>query len=281
MDSVYHYGCLTSTNAVLEQLITSKNYAKSDEKLPNATIVYTDFQSNGRGRQSNKWFSESGKNLLMSILIYPDLTVGEQFQVSMWTALALSDYLRQNVGLHDVYIKWPNDIYVRNKKIAGILIEHTVKSNKLGHSIIGIGLNLNQEQFPSDLPYATSVYMETGRKVAVTESLTAIRSLLLSYMKASPETIRESYCKQLYLLNQKARFMVKATQELFEGYITDVDAYGRIRIQQEQNIRQTIDKEPEANIPQKSNTSQVQNIQQKTITNNIRCFELNEIRFLP
>ncbi len=248
METVLHFEETASTNTVLAELLALKNCAKNHQTLPNGTVAYADFQTDGRGRQSNKWFSEKGKNLLMSILIYPKLPMEAQFQVSMWTALALSDYLRQDVGLTDVSIKWPNDIYVRDKKISGILIEHTVISNRLAHSIIGIGLNLNQAWFPQNLPQATSVYLENGTACSIPESLTTIRKRLLDYMHADPMKVHENYGSQLYLRHQEARFMVKATQEIFEGSVTEVDGFGRLLIRQERQLR---------------------------------CFELNEISFLP
>ena len=194
----------------------------------------------------------------MSILLYPSLPVDNQFQVSMWTALALSGYLRQNVGLSDVYIKWPNDIYVHDKKIAGILIEHMVKPGKIDHSIIGIGLNLNQEHFPSELPYATSILMETGKMTSVQKSMIEIRKRLLAFMQADPAKVYESYCEQLYLRHQPARFMVKATQTVLLGCIQDVDELGRLRILQIQENKE----------------------QPETCKQIFHHFELNEISFL-
>ena len=119
MNDILHFQQLASTNTYLEQQLQCQNRAN----LPDGLIVMTDFQTGGRGRQSNKWFSEKGKNLLMSILIYPQLPVEAQFRVTEWISLAMAEHLRQNVGM-EAEIKWPNDIYIHGKKIAGILISH-------------------------------------------------------------------------------------------------------------------------------------------------------------
>ena len=235
MDSVFHFSQLDSTNLLLKQWMASKNDAKEEETPANFTIVYADFQTAGRGRQSNGWFSESGKNLLMSVLIYPHLPVEAQFHVSMQTALALSDYLRQNVGLSAVSVKWPNDIYVGDKKIAGILIEHAIRARMISHSIIGIGLNLNQEQFPDNLPNPTSVWLECGKQTAIEESALAIRSCLQRRMTTDAETNRKDYLEQLYLRDRTARFRVKETGESFEGIIRGIDRFGRIIISRDQS----------------------------------------------
>ena len=108
MNDILHFQQLASTNTYLEQQLHSQNRAN----LPDGLLVMTDFQTGGRGRQSNQWFSETGKNLLMSILIYPHLPVEAQFRVTEWVSLALADHLRQNVGL-EARIKWPNDIYIQ------------------------------------------------------------------------------------------------------------------------------------------------------------------------
>ena len=122
MNDFLHFQQLDSTNTCLEQLMQRQNRAKADP-LPDGMVVMTGFQTAGRGRKGNSWFSDNGKNLLMSILIYPNLPVADQFRVTEWISVAMADTIRQIVGL-EAAVKWPNDIYLGNRKVAGILISH-------------------------------------------------------------------------------------------------------------------------------------------------------------
>ena len=119
-------------------------------------VVVADYQTAGRGCGTNKWESERGKNLLFSILIHPvEVPVMRQFHISMAISMAIFDALEQYIG--DVSIKWPNDIYWRNGKLGGILIENRLQGGCIKDCIIGIGLNVNQEQFFSDAPNPVSL----------------------------------------------------------------------------------------------------------------------------
>ena len=130
-------------------------------------IVVADYQTAGRGQGDNRWESERGKNLLFSLLIHPlHVPANRQFRISMAVSLAIVEALSRHIG--DVSIKWPNDIYWRNGKIAGILIEHTLQGAMIRDSIIGVGLNVNQRQFWSDAPNPVSIWQiceqETDRE---------------------------------------------------------------------------------------------------------------------
>lgn len=130
-------------------------------KYPDKTTWVADFQSAGRGQRGNKWSSRKAENLTFSILFKPrNLLAQNQFAISEATALGVCRYLKnKNV---EAKIKWPNDIYVGDKKICGILIENAVAGDKLLHSISGIGLNINQIEFSPELPNPTSLSIETG-----------------------------------------------------------------------------------------------------------------------
>jgi BirA family biotin operon repressor/biotin-[acetyl-CoA-carboxylase] ligase len=125
--------------------------------------VVADYQTAGRGCGTNRWESERGRNLLFSLLIRPHgLSANRQFHLSMAISLAISETLGQHVG--DVSIKWPNDIYWRDGKIAGILIEHTLQGALIKDSIIGVGLNVNQREFRSDAPNPVSLWQISGQE---------------------------------------------------------------------------------------------------------------------
>jgi BirA family biotin operon repressor/biotin-[acetyl-CoA-carboxylase] ligase len=235
MNDFLHFQQLASTNTFLEQLLQSQNRAKTPD-CPDGLIVMTDFQTTGRGRQTNSWHSENGKNLLMSILIYPHLPVEAQFRVTEWISLAMTDHLRQNVGL-DPRIKWPNDIYINEKKIAGILISHHWNSDEIASSIIGIGLNLNQERFPDTLPNPTSVILETGKKSDLTVTAINIREQLSRLRKEDATILHKKYLQLLYRRHVPALYTDTHSGETFEGIIEGVNNLGLLEIRSGNTLR--------------------------------------------
>ena len=225
MNDILHFQQLASTNTYLEQQLHSQNRAN----LPDGLLVMTDFQTGGRGRQSNQWFSETGKNLLMSILIYPHLPVEAQFRVTEWVSLALADHLRQNVGL-EARIKWPNVIYIHGKKIAGILISHRWQGWELESSVIGIGLNLNQESFPKTLPNPTSVLLETGSRSDIRATAIRIREGLTRLRGTEAAVLHERYQQLLYRRHVPALYTDTRNGETFEGILEGTDEKGLLLI---------------------------------------------------
>lgn len=153
--------------------VSSTNDYISDLKGSDAQhgiVVAARNQTQGRGQRGNSWESESGKNLLFSVLLKPSfLPVKYQFLISKISALAVVDLLSEN--LSGTTIKWPNDIYVKGGKIAGILIENSFRSANLETTIIGIGLNVNQVRFSDELPNPTSLGLETGGEFSVSSLL--------------------------------------------------------------------------------------------------------------
>src|SRR5665648_1178797 len=132
---LYFFENLPSTNTYAAKLL-KKN------KLPEGTVVYTNYQSAGRGQTGNIWESEDGKNLLVSIVLFPSFIIPAcQFLISITLSLGICDFLKRYIPA--CAIKWPNDIYVNNDKIAGILIENSVMEGVIESSIAGIGLNIN------------------------------------------------------------------------------------------------------------------------------------------
>ena len=133
------------------------------ETLPfkEGLVVTANFQTSGNGQRGKSWESSIGDNLLISIVIEPNILTKNQFLLSKCVALALYDLL--TLYTDDVSIKWPNDILINDKKIAGILIQNKVKSDKISHSVIGIGLNINQMVFKDYLPKATSILSDSSK----------------------------------------------------------------------------------------------------------------------
>ena len=140
-----------STNDFLRQYTPGE-----DEDM---TVVWTDFQRKGRGQGSNQWESEAGKNLTFSVLIHPDkVRAQDQYIISMAVAETMHRFLSGMVDAA-IQIKWPNDIYVGDSKIGGILIENHLSGEHIKDCIIGIGLNVNQTVFVSDAPNPISMRM--------------------------------------------------------------------------------------------------------------------------
>lgn len=144
----------SSTNAELK-LMQQKN------PLAEWSVVMTEFQTDGRGQAGNSWYSSKGKNILLSLLLYPhSVKARDQFIISRIVSLAIIRVLQQYMG--NVTIKWPNDIYWNDKKIAGILIENSLKGQQIDYTIIGVGLNVNEDEFPPHLPNPVSLKQITG-----------------------------------------------------------------------------------------------------------------------
>ena len=137
------------------------NQLIKNTEVAEGTVVLAKEQTSGRGQVNNTWESSYGDNLLMSIVLYPEfLHAGNQFLLSKFVSLAIVDFL--SYYLENVTIKWPNDIYVGNKKIAGVLIENSLRGAFISSSVVGIGLNVNQTEFSSSIPNPTSLKNESN-----------------------------------------------------------------------------------------------------------------------
>lgn len=151
----YHFKEIDSTNKYALNIISKNAPAEG-------TVISADFQTQGRGQYGRTWMSESTKNLLSSIILYPKfLPVNEQFSLSKAISLAVQNTLKSFLSIKDVKIKWPNDIYCGQNKIGGILIQNTISGNRFSASVIGLGINVNQTSFPEGVK-ATSMAIELG-----------------------------------------------------------------------------------------------------------------------
>jgi BirA family transcriptional regulator, biotin operon repressor / biotin---[acetyl-CoA-carboxylase] ligase len=219
-----------STNNYANHLVLSKA-AEHD------TVVLAQHQKMGKGQQGNSWESEFGKNLLMSIILFPDfLPATKQFYLSKIASLALANFVKSEKA--EVSIKWPNDIYVGNSKLAGILIENSIKANHLDSSIIGIGLNLNQERFVSDAPNPVSLKQITGKDYKIEEVALKIWELLSFWFEnlqsRSFSEIDLIYFNQLFRANEWALFAKQGIQ--FEARITGIGDFGQLILEDRSGV---------------------------------------------
>ena len=194
------------------------------------TAICTDYQAEGHGMGSNRWFSDRGKNILLSVYFTPRTEAARQFLFNQYFALATRQFLLDY--LPEVAIKWPNDIYVRGQKIAGILIEHHLRGDRLDYTIAGIGININQDHFPEEIPHPTSLYLETGKTFPVDALTTSywqyLRHSFDTFDWNTPIAQNEAYTQQLYQLGEYKPYLVRGEQ--CEAAITGVDDYGQLRL---------------------------------------------------
>jgi BirA family biotin operon repressor/biotin-[acetyl-CoA-carboxylase] ligase len=165
---------------------------------PEGIIVVCREQTAGRGQRDNRWVSAPGENLTMSLIIRPaGIASDKLFLLSKAFSLAVVRSLNR-YGVN-ASIKWPNDIYVDTRKIAGILIEHSFWGNDLAFSVIGLGLNVNQRSFPPMDIAPTSIALETGRDyISIDETISSTLDCFSSLYKADKETIHSGYMEKLY-----------------------------------------------------------------------------------
>ncbi len=193
-------------------------------------VVTADFQTAGRGCGTNSWESEQGKNLLFSLYLHPTwLPVRCQFILSECVALAIRDALAQLVA-GPVTIKWPNDIYVGDSKICGILIENRLSGRQIKDCVIGVGINVNQQRFVSDAPNPVSLAQlighETDRDSLLRDVVKRFDEYVLLAMSAQYGGISAAYTESLY--RRKGFHPYRDGQGDFEGALVEVEDDGHL-----------------------------------------------------
>ena len=211
-----------STNALVHKRLITEN-------LPEMFVLQTGFQSSGKGQQGNSWESEIGKNLLFSLLLKPSfIAVDKQFIVSQMISLAIKKVLNQYAD--GFSIKWPNDIYWNDRKIAGILIENSLQGNKIKWMIVGVGLNVNQECFVSNAPNPVSLFNIVGKVLPTNEILENILTVFEQLYRINDiEIIRAEYIENLYRGSGFHKF--KADNQVFDARITNVFTDGQLELE--------------------------------------------------
>ena len=213
-----------STNAHLQRL-------QSERDIRN-WVVSADEQTAGKGMGSNGWESEAGMNLTFSMALDMSfLPAGRQFLLSQAVALGLIQTLDVLLPAEKLHIKWPNDIYFDNHKLAGILINSTIKANLMDVSIIGIGLNVNQMQFQDWPTHPISLRQITEKEYALQPLLEQIAESIynkVQQLKTSPTAIEQDYLKRLYRYRTWADYEVDG--KVLRLFMTGIDAFGRLML---------------------------------------------------
>lgn len=210
-----------------------KNLLSKSEPLPEGTVIMADDQFAGRGMQESVWKVEPRKNLTISILLKPSfLDLNKQFLLNMAISIAINNTLTVFLP-KGLTIKWPNDIYYNDLKLGGVLIENTIIGNRIKNTIVGIGINVNQELFAPDLSKkATSVYQILQENVNLDVLLADLCSqieVLYLQLRANKDTIlRKAYVDKLYKINIAAHY--RQNGEVFEGVIVGVSDSGLLNV---------------------------------------------------
>lgn len=231
--SIVHLDSTPSTNAYILDLLKS---SRPGEGL----LVIADTQSAGRGLEDNSWESEPGKNLTISVLLYPRfLPPDKQSILSMAIALGVYDLVHSKVNSQPVSIKWPNDIYIGDRKVCGMLIQNSVLGSVFENSVAGIGLNVNQEKFLSDAPNPVSIKMVTGREFSLGETLDQLcRWLDSRYSQlrmGDRKGITEEYLSLMYRLNEWHIYEIRGIAA--EAKIVGVNLYGHLQLEERNGSR--------------------------------------------
>lgn len=222
---ILHFDEIKSTNVYLYDKLAEKHDISD-------TVVVASHQTAGRGMDKNRWESEAGKNLLFSIALNVNFLEAEnQFKISQAVSVVIVETLSQFIDNQQLYIKWPNDIYFGDKKLAGMLIQNTIEGRMMGVSIIGIGLNINQIEFSKDIPNPISLKMIAGEEYDLE---TLLNQLIINIKNAveslrfekNREEIDRRYISRMYRYQKWAEYFYQ--NRVKELIINGFDKYGRL-----------------------------------------------------
>jgi len=224
-----HLEQIDSTNAYLQR-------QQSEHDIRN-WVVSADEQTAGKGMGSNGWESEVGKNLTFSLALDMGFLPAErQFLLSEAVPLGIIEVLDTLLPSEKLSIKWPNDIYFENRKLAGILINSTIKANMMDVSIIGIGLNVNQMQFQDWPTHPISLKMVTGKEYDLKPLLEQIAERILikvQQLQSTPTSIEKDYLKRLFRYRTWADYEVEG--KVLRLFMTGIDSFGRLQLLDTEN----------------------------------------------
>ncbi len=215
-----------STNAELAKRVKESSH-------PEGTIVHTNHQLSGRGQRGNTWESEPEKNILLSVLLRPKfLEPKNQYLLNLIAGLAIVDCIKDFIPQRNILLKWPNDVYIDEKKIAGVLVESNLRGAGLESSIVGIGLNVNQLSF--SINTATSMKLEFGNLIDMNKEdvletlLNKLEAWYLSLRNGNRNSIRNAYHDILMWRGEIHQFRSKT--ETFRGEIVGINEFGQLSI---------------------------------------------------
>jgi BirA family transcriptional regulator, biotin operon repressor / biotin---[acetyl-CoA-carboxylase] ligase len=223
---ILRFSQISSTNAYAMDLL-------SKTRPTEGVIILADHQTEGRGMDTNSWESEPGKNLTFTIILYPGfLTPDRQFWLNQSISLGIAGFIRAMVPNKPITIKWPNDIYIGDKKVCGILIQHSIMGNVINYSVIGIGININQQAFISNAPNPVSIHMATSLDYDLDCCLAEVCKHLNDWYSQLKEgnhlLLEKEYLDQLYRFNEWHQYQVRGV--LINARISGITEYGQLHL---------------------------------------------------
>ena len=229
----------------LESVDSTNDYLKrhkTDEEAP-ITLVTAEFQTAGKGQRGNSWESETGKNVVYSLMVHPrTIKPSQMFSISEVAALSVCEALNEYLNAEQkeqtdggFCVKWPNDIYYGNQKVAGILIETDLMGGRIDNAIIGVGININQREFVSDAPNPISLWQikgeETNRQEVLESIMKHFTCLYEQLEKGELDTLHQHFMQQLY--RKSGMHTYRDEQGTFEAIIADVELSGHLILKDE------------------------------------------------
>lgn len=217
-----HISETSSTNTYMHELLER-------EKVPEGSCVWADFQTAGRGQIGNVWESEAGKNLTFSIVIYPNfLPANRQFLISELSAYSVKELLDKYIS--DITVKWPNDVYWKDRKICGMLIENDLSGQNLYASVSGIGINLNQKEFYGGAPNPVSLWQilghEVDRETCMQEFLDIFYANYVLILEGREKELHDKYMQSLY--RKEGFYWYEDANGRFEAALQGIEPTGHL-----------------------------------------------------
>jgi BirA family transcriptional regulator, biotin operon repressor / biotin---[acetyl-CoA-carboxylase] ligase len=221
----------------LKSVDSTNHYAASlinQQNAVNGMVITAYEQTLGKGQDQNQWESKAGENLTISILIQPKgLLPARQFMLNKITSLAVCDFVVAYLNAERVRIKWPNDIYIGDKKVAGILINNTIEGQEITWSVIGIGININQTVFESNAPDPVSLKQISGKDYNLDECLQelceAFDLRFTQLLDNKYKHIDSDYLKSLYRYGVFAQYVFR--NQIIKARITGIGEFGHLQIE--------------------------------------------------
>jgi BirA family transcriptional regulator, biotin operon repressor / biotin---[acetyl-CoA-carboxylase] ligase len=226
-DKVLEFTSVDSTNIKASELLASKS-------VEEGTLIVASFQEKGKGQEGNFWESEAGKNLIFSIILNPTFLKPEkQFVLNKIISLGVAEFIQQILPKSQVKIKWPNDIYVGDQKIAGILINNIIQGNSIENAIVGIGVNVNQNVFLSNAPNPVSISQLAGKKFKLLDLRKQLIDALNFWYEALKndrlDLIDPKYISLLYRFGEVFNFRIANKNVIAK--ITGISTYGHLLLE--------------------------------------------------
>ncbi|ONI45543.1 biotin--[acetyl-CoA-carboxylase] ligase [Candidatus Epulonipiscioides gigas] len=224
-----------STNQIAKELLKTQN-------VQDGTIIIANAQTAGKGRIGRDWSSPKDVGIFMSIIVAPKLAINQIPKLTLISGLAMCNALKKVCNQNNIYIKWPNDIIINDKKICGILCELVGNNTGQNFVIIGIGVNVNQESFSNDLPYASSLYIEYGQKFSretiINEFENIFDKMYRTYLREKNlSPFIDEYVK--VCINTGKEVYVKKNEELEKVTVSRINEEGALEvIDQEGNLKE-------------------------------------------